>query len=189
MRSFPKSVEYVNWLGDDDLLSPGSLSFASKVLEHSPKTVCVYGQCAYIGPNGESLWINRSGKYARWLMRVGPQLIPQPGCLFRLCAIDRVGGLNPRYKWAFDLDLLLKLARVGELQYVPRVLASFRWHEGSLSVGGRRGSVAEASRIRRLYLPRLLQGLSPIWEIVVRQLIFAAGLVLSRTYRNIGDQS
>jgi len=184
MRSMPNSVKYANWLGDDDLLKPGSLNTTSLTLERYPKTVCVYGKCAYIGPNGEFLWVNRSGSYATWLMRFGPQLIPQPGSLFRLNTFNEVGGLNTNYKWAFDLDLFLKFARVGEFHYIPQVLSSFRWHDGSLSVGGRLGSVTEASKIRRTYLPRAIQFVSPMWELVIRRLILVAGVVLSRKSGN-----
>ena len=183
IRSMPTSIKYVNWLGDDDLLTPGSLSVASRVLDNSPSSVCVYGQCSYIGPTGNLLWINKSGNYAKWLMRIGPQLIPQPGSLFTLSAFTEAGGLNPNYKWAFDLDLLLRLSRIGSLLFIPETLSSFRWHEGSLSVGGRHGSVDEASKIRRRYLPKSLRGLSPIWEFFVRRLILGAGVVLSKKSR------
>ena len=161
----------------------GLLSVASRVLDNSPSSVCVYGQCSYIGPTGNLLWINKSGNYAKWLMRIGPQLIPQPGSLFTLSAFTEAGGLNPNYKWAFDLDLLLRLSRIGSLLFIPETLSSFRWHEGSLSVGGRHGSVDEASKIRRGYLPKSLRGLSPIWEFFVRRLILGAGVVLSKKSR------
>jgi hypothetical protein len=117
-------------------------------------------------------------------MRVGPQLIPQPGSLFTLKAFNEVGGLNTSYKWAFDLDLFLKFVRIGEFHYIPQVLSSFRWHDGSLSVGGRLGSVTEASKIRRTYLPRAIQFVSPMWELVIRRLILVAGVVLSRKSGN-----
>jgi hypothetical protein len=183
MRSMPASIKYANWLGDDDLLTPGSLNVASHTLDNSPSSVCVYGQCSYIGPTGNLLWINKSGNYAKWLMRIGPQLIPQPGSLFTLSAFTEAGGLNPNYKWAFDLDLFLKLSRIGSLQFISETLSSFRWHDGSLSVGGRRGSVYEASKIRQEYLPKALRGLSPMWEFFVRRLILGAGVVLSKRSR------
>jgi hypothetical protein len=183
MRSMPASIEYANWLGDDDLLVPGSLSIASRILDNSPSSVCVYGRCSYIGPTGNLLWVNKSGNYAKWLMRIGPQLIPQPGALFTLSAFNEAGGLNPNYKWAFDLDLLLKLSRIGNLQFIPEILSSFRWHDGSLSVGGRKGSVDEASKVRQEYLPKTLQGFSSIWEFFVRRIILIAGVVLSKRSR------
>ena len=185
MRSLPSSVQYVNWLGDDDLLSPDSLAIASQILKNSPNLVCVYGGCSYIGPDGEVLWINKSGNYAKWLMRIGPQLIPQPGSLFTLNAFRKVGELDSRYKWAFDLDLLLKFSQLGRIQYIPQILSSFRWHEGSLSVGGRHGSVKEASKIRRQALPKQVQLFSPLWEFFIQYVILVAGNLLSKKSRGL----
>jgi hypothetical protein len=184
MRSLPSSVQYANWLGDDDLLTPKSLTITSQVLEQSPDLVCVYGGCSYIGPSGEILWVNKSGKYAKWLMRIGPQLIPQPGSLFTLSAFQKVGELDSQYKWAFDLDLLLKFSLIGRIQYIPKILSSFRWHDGSLSVGGRQGSVREASKIRRLALPKQVQLFSPLWEFFIQYVILTAGNFLSRKSRS-----
>ena len=175
LRSFPPSVEYINWLGDDDLLTKGSLDHALSVLVDNPDTALVYGGCEYIESDGKSLWLNKSGSYAKYLMRCGPQLIPQPGSLMRRDMYERIGGLDHRYKWAFDLDLLIRLSRVGRLQFTPRTLAKFRWHDGSLSVGGRNGSVAEASTIRAAALPRGIRPLAPLWEAPVRRMILRAG--------------
>lgn len=175
MRSFPPSVKYINWLGDDDLLIEGSLDHALVVLVGDPNIALVYGGCEYIDGDGNSLWLNKSGSYAKYLMRCGPQLIPQPGSLMSRHMYEQIGGLDHQYQWAFDLDLLIRLSRVGRLQFTPRTLAKFRWHDGSLSVGGRNGSVAEASVIRIAALPFMLRAIAPLWEIPIRRAILKAG--------------
>lgn len=180
IRSLPKSVEFVNWLGDDDTLTPNSLSVTSEILEINPESVCVFGKCQYVNEAGQPIWMNRSGKFAVALMRFGPQLIPQPGALFRRTAFDGVGGLDSKYQLAFDLDLLFKLKKAGQLRYVAQQLATFRWHIESLSVSSREVSVREASQIRKANLPKLLRGISPIWEILVSHLILFAGKILTR---------
>jgi hypothetical protein len=105
----------------------------------------------------------------------GPQLIPQPGSLFRRDAYEQTGGLDFRYKWAFDLDLFIRLSRVGKFKNTPRVLAKFRWHDGSLSVGGREGSVNEASVIRIAALPGWIRPIAALWEAPIRRIILMAG--------------
>ena len=175
LRSFPPNVKYVNWLGDDDLLTESSLNHALAILEGDPDIALVYGRCEYIDGEGKSLWLNKSGSYAKYLMRFGPQLIPQPGSLMRRDAYEKIGGLDHQYKWAFDLDLFIRLSRVGNLQFTPRTLAKFRWHDGSLSVGGRNGSVTEASVIRIGALPKTLRRISLIWEGPIRWAILYAG--------------
>ena len=180
IRTLPEHLQFVNWLGDDDLLMSNAIAFASSTLRQNPRTVLVYGDCRYINGNGDLLWNNKSGWYAKYLMRCGPQLIPQPGALFRRNAYVQIGGLQSQYKWAFDLDLLIRLSRLGTLQYIPQTLASFRWHEGSLSVGGREGSVREASDIRVAALPRSLRSISPLWEKPLRRIILKAGSRVTR---------
>jgi hypothetical protein len=76
LRSFPLSVEYINWLGDDDLLKQGSLDVTMQALRDDHKVVLAFGGCDYINSENQVIFTNKSGKYAVPLMRVGPQLIP-----------------------------------------------------------------------------------------------------------------
>ena len=178
--SLPDSIAYVNWLGDDDLLTPGSVRLARQILETDSSVSLVFGACDYVDDSGRVIFHSRSGRWAPWLMYVGPQMVPQPGSLFRVSNFRDVGGLDTGYKFAFDLDLLMKLHRVGGFRYVPHTLSNFRWHAGSLSVGGRGGSVSEASRIRVQCLPWFARPFSFLWEPVVRRAILVAGARVTR---------
>ncbi len=173
--SLPESVEYVNWLGDDDLLKPGSLSSCTDALNQKQQVVLAFGACDYIDSEGNHVWQNRSGQWAVPLLRVGPDLIPQPGALFRRSAFEAVGGLRANLGWAFDFDLFIRLSKVGKLQYLNQTLASFRWHPESLSVEHRKRSVAEAGQVRVSHLPRFLKPISLLWEYPVRQATLIAG--------------
>ena len=108
-------------------------------------------------------------------MRVGPDLIPQPGSLFRRSSYREAGKLRTDLGWAFDLDLFLRLAAVGKLSYLRETLAAFRWHADSLSVGQRGDSVREASQVRREFLPDWVRPLSVVWEGPVRWATHRAG--------------
>jgi hypothetical protein len=188
MQSMPKDIKYVNWLGDDDLLAEESLDLTHDFLEQNPKTVLVFGACDYVDPKGEVLWTNKSGTFALPLLRFGPNLIPQPGALFRKKSFSLVGGLNPSYNWAFDFDLLIKLGKVGKLSYLPRTLASFRWHPESLTVEFRKISVSEASKIRVSYLPLILRLFSFVWEYPVRKMTLIAGTSVTARARKISKE-
>jgi hypothetical protein len=165
----------MSWLGDDDLLKPDALVATSEFLAAHPKTSAVYGRCEYIDENNNQVWMNKSGAWAAPLLRIGPDLIPQPGSLFRRSAYARTAGLRTDLGWAFDMDIFLQLARVGRLSYLRRTLAAFRWHTESLSVAQRSNSVAEASSVRRSYLPRWIRPISGLWEGPVRWATFRAG--------------
>ncbi len=176
----PRQIEYFNWLGDDDLLHPLGLEKTLPILVNDPSVAIVFGMCNYIDDNDLLIWQNRSGNYAKWLMKIGPQLISQPSVLIRRVAFENAGGLSRQYNWAFDLDLFLRISKRGRLVYIPEVLGSFRWHSESLTVKGRFFSAREASRVRRESLPVPLRLASTIWEPVLRRLIIAAGQILTK---------
>lgn len=175
IQSFPASVELINWLGDDDLLTVGSLTTSARELETSTDSVMVYGSCDYVDEVGNVVWKNSSGQWAVPLLRFGPDLIPQPGALFRRAAFNKVGALKSKYDWAFDFDLFIELSKLGKLKFVDQTLAQFRWHPESLSVEFRKKSVGEASQVRVSHLPYLLKPISFLWEYPVRQATLMAG--------------
>jgi GT2 family glycosyltransferase len=173
-------IEFVTWLGDDDLLRPGALDVAEAALRSKPNAAAVYGRCDYIDASGATVWRNSSGRWAAPLLHVGPDMVPQPGSLIRRSAWKAVGGVRTDLGWAFDFDLFLKLSKVGALRFVPAVLAAFRWHPGSLSVGQRRDSVREASQVRREHLPRWVRPISVVWERPVQWATFRAAALVER---------
>jgi GT2 family glycosyltransferase len=175
ISALPPSVQYVNWLGDDDILKPDSLITSSEVLDSKSNVVMTFGSCEYIDDQGSVVWINCSGQWAVPLLRFGPDLIPQPGALFRRSAFEAVGGLNSEFGWAFDFDLFIRLSKLGDLQFLNQTMAQFRWHPESLSVEHRKHSVAEASKVRISHLPSWIRPISFIWEYPVRQATLIAG--------------
>ena len=180
INCLPTNVKYSTWLGDDDRLVAGSLLKVSMYLDEKFDAALVFGQCQYIDASGQKLWLNKSGKWTELLMLCGPQLIPQPGSLFRRSSFEQVGGLDENLKWAFDLDLFLKLRKAGKFGFLNEPLADFRWHEGSLSVGSRQGSVDEASKVRRRHLPQGMKQASVVWEPLLRKIILFAGTRVSK---------
>ena len=175
IQSLPPSMEYVNWLGDDDLLTPGSVDTTTKILDSDHQAVMAFGACEYIDGQGDTVWQNRSGAWAVPLLKFGPDLIPQPGALFRRSAFEAAGGLNTNFGWAFDFDMFIRLSKLGKLKYINQTLAKFRWHPESLSVEHRRQSVAEASQVRVSHLPAWLRPFSFAWEWPVTQATLIAG--------------
>jgi len=175
MKSFPSFVEYVNWLGDDDLLASGSIDTTAALLDSNTDTIMAFGACDYINGDGNVVWRNQSGQWAVPLLRFGPDLIPQPGALFRRTTFESVGGLRSDLGWAFDFDLFIRFSKVGKMKYINKTLAQFRWHPESLSVEHRKKSMLEASQVRVSHLPKLLRPISFIWEYPVRHATLMSG--------------
>jgi GT2 family glycosyltransferase len=148
-RQSGQAAEYWAWLGDDDMLADGSIAWAVGVLQNEPTAAMVYGDCEYIDEAGQRLFVARPTKWAASLLRWGPNLVPQPGSLARAAAVKAAGELDESLRYAMDLDLFLRLARVGPIVYTRRTLAAFRWHAGSTTVSATQASEQEAARVRR----------------------------------------
>jgi hypothetical protein len=178
-RSLPENIEYITWIGDDDLLSPGSLEVATRALAKPEKPVLVFGHCQYIDSDGKDVLVKRSGRWAVPLLRFGPQLIPQPSAFFRRDAFEKVGGLSDKFQFAFDFDLFLKLSKSGRSVFVDQILSSHRWHKTSLTYSRRWDSVKEASRVRVSNMPAAVRVVSFLWEYPVMAVTYLAGTILS----------
>ena len=160
--------QYVNWIGDDDLLTSGSLAASAAALDASPGAVIAFGACDYIDANGRVLWTSRAGRLAPWVMTWGPNLVPQPGALFRLSAVRAAGGLDPTLVYAMDLDLWIRLRKLGSFASTGRTLASFRWHATSVTVANRTASLDESEAIKRRYYTPTQRQMAFLWEHPVR---------------------
>jgi GT2 family glycosyltransferase len=178
-RALPENIEYITWIGDDDLLSPGALGTAVQTLEKPEKPVLVYGHCQYIDSDGNDVLVKRSGSWAVPLLRFGPQLIPQPSAFFRRDAFERVGELSDKFQFAFDFDLFLKLTNLGKAVFINRILSSHRWHATSLTYSRRWESVTEASKVRVSNLSPTIRLISFIWELPIQLVTYLVGTLLS----------
>ena len=175
LGSFPQHIDLITWIGDDDLLSPGSLVLLEQEFRSDEDLSLIFGACDYIDSNGKKIGQNKSGLWALGLGRLGPFLAPQPGSLFRRQAFEAIGELDSSLQLAFDFDLFLRKKKNGKVKYVNKTLASFRWHEGSLSVGQRRRSVKEGSIVRKKHASPWLRPLVIMTNPLVETATYFAG--------------
>jgi GT2 family glycosyltransferase len=106
--------------------------------------------------------------------------------LIRRAAWEEVGGLDLSLRYSMDLDLLLRLRRLGPFVAVPSPVATFRWHTESLTVSQREASLAEAQEVKRRQLGAIARTCAPLWEGPVRYATRkAAGRVNARAAKLI----
>lgn len=138
------------WLNADDLYESGALERVAQEFDEHPEAVAVSGRC---------LWIDRDGSVTGEIPTVPDTTLtgllactynlPQPATFFRADAYRRVGGLDPARSLAMDVDLWLKLARVGEIRQVDDVLARFRLHPAAKTQAGALAAIREDFAVRR----------------------------------------
>lgn len=116
------------WLNSDDVYEPHAVSEAVAFLQSHPQVGLVYGDANFIDEKGRVI-----GKFAarqtnyRKLLR-GSVHIPQQAAFWRAELWHQVGPLDPSFYFAMDYDLWVRLAKVSEIRYVPRLWANFRLH-------------------------------------------------------------
>lgn len=173
--------KYYAWVGDDDLFRPHGLSILHSLLENAPDAVLAFGGCEYIDHSGRTITMSNAGSLAIFLLPWGPDLIPHPGTMIRLDALEEIGGFDPTLKYAMDLDAFLKLRKLGRFAATRRAVSAFRWHPDSLTVANRLGSSREAESVKRRHLPRAIRPISGLWHRPVRWAsAFAASRVNAR---------
>ncbi len=179
LKETSADCEFLAWLGDDDILLPGSLAAATQALSKNIRASMAFGGCDYIDAAGRILFTNSNGAWAGKILSYGPQLIPQPGSVMRRDSFIATGGLSNDFALAFDFDLFLKLKKQGPFVFVNQTLAQFRWHPTSLSVKRRMRSALEASRVRRKHYEGLARVTWWLWEPMVILATWAAGKLVS----------
>lgn len=160
--------EFYAWMGDDDLFRIHGLSTLRSILRAAPDAVLAFGGCDYIDPLGRTLAVSNAGKLAPFLLPWGPDLIPHPGTMVRLDALEQIGGFDVSLRYAMDLDAFLKLRRFGRFAFTRESVSAFRWHPDSLTVSNRTKSSRESEAVKRRHLPAVLRPVSYVWSYPIR---------------------
>ncbi|MFE2428920.1 glycosyltransferase [Streptomyces sp. NPDC059373] len=175
-------VDYLGWLGDDDLLTDGSLSAAVRELERVPDAAMVYGWVRVIDSNGSHVYTMRPGRFASWLLTYGQNFVWQPGSLYRKAAVEKVGMLDPLLRYTMDFDLHLRLRRYGKLHYLPQPLACYRSHPTTLTATNPE-PYGERRRVMRRHLGPVSGALEVCWWPAAKSVGRALGALQFRTGR------
>lgn len=149
--------EIWSWLNSDDLLEPGVLRRVAGVFAENPEAGVVYGDCVYVGEDGETVIEKFPAEPYSRLRHLAHRFIAQPSCFFRTSMVPPTVREDLHY--CMDYDLWLQLSALGvKFHYVPEVFSRYRLHDQSKSV---RALVAlHAEIVEKIYRPILRRGAS-----------------------------
>ncbi len=165
------SGEILAWINSDDTYLPGALRQAAQFLHEHPDVGMVYGDANLVDESGALLgkFPARQTDYARLLR--GSVHIPQQASFFRAALWRQVGPLDPSFYFAMDYDLWVRLAKISQIAYHPRLWANFRLHGQGKSIASDERCYPEMLRVHAR------EGGSPISPLVfkarLRPLIYA----------------
>ncbi len=116
------------WINSDDFYIPRALDFVRSFFHEHPEVDVVYANRIVVDEKGNEI--------NRWFLpRHDPEVlklndyIPQETLFWRRQIWNEVGGLNPRWQFALDWDLLLRFQEAGaRFHHLPEFLGLFRVH-------------------------------------------------------------
>ena len=142
-------------MNSDDLLEAGVLRRVAEVFAQDPEAGVVYGDCVYVGEDGETVVEKFPGEPYSRLRHLAHRFIAQPSCFFRTSMVPP--AVREDLHYCMDYDLWLKLAARGvKFRYVPEVFSRYRLHEQSKSVNALVAMHAEI--VEKIYRPILREG-------------------------------
>jgi glycosyltransferase involved in cell wall biosynthesis len=139
----------------DDWSLPERLERELAVLDERPEVAVVGARMREVGPAGEELRPRTAfaaGEVNRALLRFNP--IPNSCAAFRREVALEVGGYDPRYRYAMDHDLWLRIADGHLICALDEVLAVRRMSGENVAARRERAQIAETIRIRAATLRR-----------------------------------
>ena len=144
------SGEILAWLNSDDLLLPGALHRVAEMQRRHPKAAAWVGACYRIEPSGRLLRLVRPRGLDRESIADwdGEGFFYQPSCFFSAAAWRDAGPLDEGLRYAFDVDLWIRLAGVGGYVAMEEVLSAAVIHEDAKTQAERTGMHAETMAVQ-----------------------------------------
>ena len=151
------SGEIIGVNGDDDFYLPGAFETVAKEFEENPSVGVVAGHCDCIR-NDESLFYTSKAAFSsrrdliqHWKTWGLSNFFPAPSTFFRKEVVDAVGGFEEADKYAMDYHHWIKITEKFDVRIVDRVLAKFRYDEGTVTFSRAEKQWAETHAISRKY--------------------------------------
>ena len=154
-------ADYTVLLSADDMLSPGSLSRAVRVMEADKSIGMVYGPTVHFRRETELPTVAAQDfAFTRWRgeewlegrCRAGHNVITSPEVVVRGAIQRTVGGYDPALPHAGDLEMWLRIAAISNIAYVRRVPQAFyRVHSNSMMRTVFRGSFVDLRQRKAVF--------------------------------------
>jgi glycosyltransferase involved in cell wall biosynthesis len=134
--------DYAVLLSADDMLTPGSLSRAVRIMDADETIGMVYGRAIHFTREDEIPKVSaHNAEYTRfdgaeWLKgrcRTGQNVITSPEVVVRGSIQRAIGGYRPSLPHTGDLEMWLRIAAISNIAYVRNIpQALYRVHQASM---------------------------------------------------------
>ena len=133
--------DYILLLDADDVLVPGALLRATRLMDGHPEVVLTYGRPRDTQDPGREVFAMRADSAWRifggleWIEGVCSTVrnpVSQATAVVRTSAQKVVGGYRPELPHAGDMEMWLRLAAHGSVGFIEADQACYRWHGANM---------------------------------------------------------
>lgn len=143
--------EIVAWINSDDIYEKGAFSEVAAAFRKNPGSGMIYGNYSEIDSRGKIVRPMKVMPFDLHTEIDAGNIIPTPSTFFKRQAVIDAGYINPRYQYAFDYDLFIKVAKLYPVVYVDKYWSKFRLHESSKTVSMEKKFWPEEREISRAH--------------------------------------
>jgi len=143
-------TEYFFWLNADDVMADGALETLGRAAE-TGRPAIVYGDYLRIDGEGKVYAKRRQPAFNFWDCLHGYITVQNVAAIFHAPLLRKAGGFDPSWRFVMDYDIILKLARMGDVRHVRAFCGAFRRHETSKTVTIDDVCQEETERLRTAY--------------------------------------
>ena len=146
-----------NWINSDDLLLPGALWAVAKAWRQQPGAI-VSGPTEFFNSSGTFAIAGARGQTLQNFVRfweASDWEWAQQGTFLPRVQLQALGGVDEKLRYCMDYHLMVRLLMGGaHVSYITQLLARFRFHDNSKTVGAR-----EQFRLERVPMLRAIPDL------------------------------
>lgn len=147
---------------DDELCDNGVVSRVVKFAQRYPETMGYYGDRLDIDSDGVVIRRRKSFQvsYSTLLYSRNLTFVSHPTLFLKKQVLHSIGYYDLNYRYASDLDYVLRVLDKHSLKYINTSISKFRIHDDSITASGRIKS--EKDEIIQAYYPRALKSIDSI---------------------------
>jgi glycosyltransferase involved in cell wall biosynthesis len=178
--------EIMAWQNADDAYLPSTFRTVAELFMQNPNVEFIFGNLAFIDERSHYIGELRFAPTGYLGILFEGMVIHNQAAFFTRSAFNKAGGIKQEYRYAFDYDFFLRLARITRPQFLHKTLGLYRVHAGSLTHSGRNITCKdEVATIKTRHLCKL--GLRRIPPPLLRLIRFAFLLRRGALYARLGD--
>lgn len=145
------SGKYVAWVNSDDVYEDGAFTEVIEAIDKNPEAGMFYSNYSEIDCEGKIIRKLRPPTFNLEAEIQGGNIIPSPTVFMKRAALFDSGIINPKYHYAFDYDLWIKIALKHQVVYIDSFWSKFRLHDDSKTVSLEKKFWKEEREISRYY--------------------------------------